>query len=144
MSERTPHASPGDRDLTLILNDLADGRSASASDLLPLVYDQLRRARPAADGSERGDHTLSATALVHEAYLKLVGPRQIPWAGRGHFYAAAAEAMRRILIDHARAPGRARWRETLRLKEIGDVGALASADSDQILAVDAPVTRLEE
>jgi len=81
----------------------ADGDQAAADRLLPLVFDQLRRAAQRQLAGERQDHTLSATALVHEAYLKLAGPRRLAWAGRGHFYAAAAEAMRRILVDHARA-----------------------------------------
>ncbi len=124
------------------MNAAAEGDRAAADALLPLVYDQLRRAAELRLAGERDGHTLSATAMVHEAYLKLVGPRKVPWAGRGHFYAAAAEAMRRILIDHARAR-RARGGGTLRLEDIGDVGALTSADSEQILAVDAAFARLE-
>src|SRR6185436_7702463 len=84
-------------------NAAASGDAAAASQLLPLVYDQLRRAAQLDLAGERTGHTLSATALVHEAYLKLAGPREVSWAGRSHFYAAAAESMRRILIDHARA-----------------------------------------
>jgi len=87
----------------MLMNAAADGDTAAAERLLPLVYDQLRRAAQQRMATERSDHTLSATALVHEAYLKLAGPREVSWAGRGHFYAAAAEAMRRLLIDHARA-----------------------------------------
>lgn len=67
------------------------------------VYDQLRAAAQFAMASERPNHTLAATALVHEAYLKLAGPREVPWRDRAHFYAAAAEAMRQILLDHAKA-----------------------------------------
>jgi RNA polymerase sigma factor (TIGR02999 family) len=132
----------GNPDATLLMNAAAEGDRAAADALLPLVYDQLRRAAELRLAGERDGHTLSATAMVHEAYLKLVGPRKVPWAGRGHFYAAAAEAMRRILIDHARAR-RARGGGTLRLEDIGDVGALTSADSEQILAVDAAFARLE-
>ncbi|MCA9284455.1 MAG: sigma-70 family RNA polymerase sigma factor [Phycisphaerales bacterium] len=124
------------------MNAAAEGDRAAADALLPLVYDQLRRAAELRLAGERDGHTLSATAIVHEAYMKLVGPRRVPWAGRGQFYAAAAEAMRRILIDHARAR-RVRGGGTLRLEDIGDVGALAAADSEQILAVDAAFARLE-
>lgn len=92
-----------DADITRALNDIAQGQAASSEQLLPLVYQQLRALAQQRMAGEREDHTLSATALVHEAYLRLVGPRDVPWAGRGHYYAAAAEAMRRILIDHARA-----------------------------------------
>src|SRR6185436_6219513 len=88
--------------VTILLNE---GKSPAEriEALLPLVYAQLRAAAQEAMNSERAGHTLSATALVHEAYLKLVGPREVPWASRGHCYAAAAEAMRRVLVDHARA-----------------------------------------
>jgi RNA polymerase sigma factor (TIGR02999 family) len=81
----------------------ASGDKAAADRLLPLVYDQLRQAAQLGLAGERVGHTLSATALVHEAYLKLVGPREVPWADRSHFYAAAAQAMRRVLLDHAKA-----------------------------------------
>lgn len=127
------------------MNAAASGDKAAADRLLPLVYEQLRKAAQLEFAGERGGvagHSLSATALVHEAYLKLVGPRQIPWANRGHFYAAAAEAMRRILLDHARARGR-RGGLTRSFTEIGDVAALAVADSNQIVAVDAALARLE-
>lgn len=90
-------------DATILMNAAAQGDNNAADRLLPLVYDQLRRAAQQRMSSEDGDHTLSATALVHEAYFKLAGPRQVPWAGRAHYYAAAAEAMRWILVDHARA-----------------------------------------
>jgi RNA polymerase sigma factor (TIGR02999 family) len=90
-------------DATLLMAAAAEGDQAAANRLLPLVFEQLRRAAQQQLMSERPGHTLSATALVHEAYLKLAGPREVAWAGRGHFYVAAAEAMRRILVDHARA-----------------------------------------
>ena len=85
---------------------LLDERRSPADrerELLPLVYDQLRRTALAYLRRERPDHTLQATALVHEAWLRLVGPREMPWQNRAHFYAAAAQAMRRILVDHARS-----------------------------------------
>jgi hypothetical protein len=84
---------------------LADGRLSDAeraNELLPLVYEQLRQVARHVLAGERPDHTLQPTALVHEAYLRLIGDREVPWTGRAHFYAAAAESMRRILFDHAR------------------------------------------
>ncbi|MBL8900783.1 MAG: RNA polymerase subunit sigma [Planctomycetes bacterium] len=119
----------------------AHGDQVAAEALLPLVYEQLRRAAELDLMRERAGHTLSATALVHEAYLKLVGPREVPWANRGHFYAAAAEAMRRILIDHARARGRRGGRH-LPLDAIGDLPALMEAGAEKILAVDEALQRL--
>ncbi|MEI7658512.1 MAG: ECF-type sigma factor [Phycisphaerae bacterium] len=96
-------APPQPQDATLLMAAAASGDKSAADRLLPLVYDQLRAAAQKHMMGEAQGHTLSATVLVHEAYLKLAGPRAVPWAGRGHFYAAAAESMRRILIDHARA-----------------------------------------
>jgi len=89
-----------------ILLDEAAAASDRIKQLLPLVYNHLRAVAQNQIAGERIGHTLAATALVHEAYLKLVGPREIPWQNRGHFYAAAAEAMRQILLDHAKSRGR--------------------------------------
>ena len=100
----------------------------------------------AAPANGSGTSTRTGTAQVNPAqfYSELRhSPEQIPWAGRGHFYAAAAQAMRRILIDHARSRAARGGDRGLRLEEIGDVGALAAADSEKILAVDAALTRLE-
>lgn len=90
-------------EVTQLLSAIERGDAAAAEQLLPLVYTELRQLAAARMAGERPDHTLEATALVHEAYLRLVGPEKNPlWDSRGHFFAAAAEAMRRILIDHAR------------------------------------------
>ncbi|MDX2035917.1 MAG: ECF-type sigma factor [Isosphaeraceae bacterium] len=90
-------------DVTQLLDALADGDANAGADLLPLVYAELRRLAAVRMGGERPGQTLDATALVHEAYLRLVGHgRSDRWAGRGHFFAAAAEAMRRLLIEAAR------------------------------------------
>src|SRR5213082_265984 len=87
-------------DVTRLLDAAAAGDRQAAADLLPLVYDELRKLAAARMAAEAPGHPLDATALVHEAYLRLVGDQQFD--GRGHFFAAAAEAMRRILVDHAR------------------------------------------
>lgn len=144
---RQPTPVPQD-DATLVLNRAAKGDADAARELLPLVYAQLRAAAARAMAAERRDHTLQPTALVHEAYLKLLGPREKPWAHRAHFYAAAAEAMRQILIDRARARGR-------RKRGGGGVGVkhpldeaptLAESgvdDSHDFIALDAAICRLE-
>jgi RNA polymerase sigma factor (TIGR02999 family) len=134
--------SPEPENATLLILAAAGGDQAAADRLLPLVYEQLRRTAQRDVARERDAPTLSATALVHEAYLKLVGPREVAWASRGHFYAAAAEAMRRILLDHARSRAR-RGGRPLRLAEVPDVAALAAAGSEEILAVDEALGRLE-
>src|SRR5271167_1871164 len=90
-------------EVTRILSDLAQGRAHAAEQLLPLVYEELRKLAAARMAEEAPGNTLNATALVHEAYLRLVGPADAArWENRRHFFAAAAEAMRRILIDNAR------------------------------------------
>lgn len=137
--DTNPH---NNEDATLLLNAAAGGDKLAADRLLPLVYDQLRKAAQRDLIGDRERPSLSATLLVHEAYLKLIGPRQIPWANRAHFYAAAAEAMRRILLDHARKHAR-RGGPARPLTEITDVQALADSDPEHIIALDAALTKLE-
>lgn len=91
-----------DPDVTQILKAASAGDSSAADALLPLVYDELRRAAGHLMRAERSDHTLEPTALVHEAYLKLVDQTRVEWQNRAHFFAVAAQAIRRILVDHAR------------------------------------------
>ncbi len=125
----------------------AAGDASAVERLLPLLYDELRRAAQWSLDNERAGHTLSATALVHEAYLKLAGPREAAWTGRGHFYAAATEAMRRILVDHARVRQRVKRgggavrREPV--ADIADVEDLAQRDPEGILRFDEVFRRLE-
>src|SRR6516162_10719418 len=109
-------------EVTHILNAIEQGDPHAAAQLLPLVYDELRRLAARRIAGEGPGHTLQPTALVHEAYLKLVGadPQQ-PWNGRVHFFAAAAEAMRRILIDHARRKHRARRGGGRKRVELGEM-----------------------
>ncbi len=135
-------------DATILLNAVGQGGSDAANQLLPLVYDQLRQAAQRQLVSERAGHTLSATALVHEAYMKLVGPREVPWANRGHFYVAAAEAMRRILLDHAKARGRDKRggqdgvpRPQVDFASVAELAA--SGDGEEIVSFDEALRRLE-
>src|SRR5262245_25864227 len=93
-------------DVTQILSQIESGDPSAADQLLPLVYDELRRLAAARLANEKPGQTLQATALVHEAYVRLVNIEQAQhWNGRGHFFAAAAEAMRRILVENARRKG---------------------------------------
>jgi RNA polymerase sigma factor (TIGR02999 family) len=129
-------------EVTRLLDAAAAGNIQAAAELLPAVYGELRVLAAARLADERQGHTLQPTALVHEAYLRLVGgnPEQ-PWVGRGHFFAAAAEAMRRILIDHARKKG-ARKRAGQRLDI--DPEQFAAADRpDDLLALDEALDQLE-
>jgi len=115
-------------DVTMLLADAAGGKPHAARELLPMVYRSLRDLAERQMRQERSSHTLQATALVHEAYMRLVGDRDIGWASRAHFYAAAAEAMRRILIEHARRAGAKKRGGGLK-REIASVADLASEES---------------
>ena len=131
-------------EVTRLLVDAEHGKPDAAEALLPLVYSELRKLAASRMKAERTDHTLQATALVHEAYMRLVGDPDLQWANRAHFFSAAAEAMRRILIDHARANlGPRRGGE--RTKAPLDVVDLAAeGDPEQILALDEAISRLEQ
>ena len=91
------------QEITVLLNEISDGNERAVDKLLPLVYGELRKLAQWQLKGERADHTLNATAIVHEAYIKLVDQRQVTWQNRAHFMAIAAQAMRRILIDYARS-----------------------------------------
>jgi len=111
-------------DVTRILSQIESGDPQAAAKLLPLVYDDLRKLAARKMAQEKPGQTLQATALVHEAYLDLVGDQH--FQGRGHFFAAAAEAMRRILVERARQRGRLkRGGDRLRLELLDQAGAIA-------------------
>ncbi len=133
---------------TLLLQRAAGGDVQAVADLLPLVYGQLRAIAQERMAQERAGHTLQATALVHEAYLRLVGGGGTHWAGMGHFYSAAAEAMRRILIEHARARGRMKRGgdadgAPARRLPLSVVDLAAELNSDAIVSLDEAVRRME-
>lgn len=129
--------------VTRLLAEIPD-RGEAASELMPLVYEQLHAIARQRMREERAAHTLQATALVHEAYMRLVGDAEISWQSRGHFFRMAAEAMRRILIDHARkrkAQKRGGGKSGLPISVVD----LASVDDpDRVLALDEALTTLEE
>src|SRR6476620_10083455 len=113
-------------DVTRILSQIEQGDPQAAEKLLPLVYDELRRLAAAKLAHEKPEQTLQATALVHEAYVRLIGVINADsWSNRGHFFAAAAEAMRRILVESARRKGRVRHGGGLRRVDILEVDAPA-------------------
>ena len=137
--------TPGDREqpaLTRLLQDVSDGRVESGA-LLPLVYEQLRALAQRHMQGERAEHTLQATALVHEAYLRLTGDEEIAWENRAHFFGAAARAMQRILVEHARARGREKRQGDRQRQPLSVVDLAVEADLDQVLAVQAAVEKLE-
>lgn len=130
-------------EVSLILSDIADGKPHSAGTLLPLVYDELRRLANARMAEESPGNTLNATALVHEAYLRLVEPADASrWQNRAHFFAAAAEAMRRILVDAARKKQTHKHGGQHQRIELPDVADQPDATSEDLLTLDAALTRL--
>ncbi len=130
--------------VTRILHRAGAGDRAAVDELLPLVYDQLRRDAQNRMAGERADHTLGATALVHEAYLRLVGDRRLPWLNRAHFYAAAAEAMRRILVERARRRGRIKHGGGRQRIPLDDVAAEADEKILDFMVLDEALCRMEK
>jgi RNA polymerase sigma factor (TIGR02999 family) len=130
-------------DLTLLLSQIESGDSVAAEQLLPLVYGELRKLASIRLAQERPGQTLQATALVHEAYLRLIGPSQKGFDGRGHFFASAAEAMRRILVEKSRQRGRIKRGGDWKRIELDQVDMAVEVSGDEILAVDEALTRLE-
>jgi len=131
-------------EVTRILSAMESGEPQEAERLLPLVYDELRRLAAQRLGQEKPGQTLQATALVHEAYVRLVDTEAIRrWDSRGHFFAAAAEAMRRILVERARRRGRARHGGGLRRLDLFAIEVAESPRDDaQILLLDEALDRL--
>jgi len=130
--------------VTRLLREVSDGESGASDRLLACVYDHLHQLARARMAGERPGHTLQTTALVHEAYLKLLGPQDIAWNDRGHFFHAAAEAMRRILVDHARQRGALKRGKGFQRLPLSLVDLAQQDDPEEILALDAAFLRLQE
>jgi RNA polymerase sigma factor (TIGR02999 family) len=132
-------------DVTQLLDAAAAGDRRAAGDLLPIVYAELRKLAAARMAAESPDHTLQPTALVHEAYLRLVGPADgLRWDNRGHFFAAAAEAMRRILVEAARRRRRLKRGGGLVRDDLDGVLTTAPEPDEDLLALDEALARLAE
>src|SRR5262249_25114425 len=132
-------------DVTRILSAIEQGDPHAADRLLPLVYDELRRLAAQKLAQEKPGQTLEATALVHEAYLRLVGANSTqPWDSRGHFFAAAAEAMGRILTNRARDKGRYKHGDDWRRLDLDHLAVADEATEEETLAVNEALERLEQ
>jgi RNA polymerase sigma factor (TIGR02999 family) len=129
-------------DITLMLQAVARGEPQASSDLLPLVYDELRQLAGARMAREATGHTLQATALVHEAWLRLVGEGDRNWENRAHFFGAAAEAMRRILIENARRKSRLKRGGDRERVDIAEIELADTTADDKILLIDEALERL--
>ena len=133
-----------DTDVTRLLAALSDGEPHAMDRLLPVIYDELKSLAASQLRRERGEHTLGATALVHEAFLKLVDQRQVDWRGRSHFFGIAAQAMRRILVDHARRRSAHKRSRDQQVTLDNAAPIAADSDSDEILAVHEALDRLAQ
>jgi RNA polymerase sigma factor (TIGR02999 family) len=132
-------------DVTQILSQIEDGDGEAAEQLLPLVYDELRKLAAAKMAQEKPGQTLQATALVHEAYLRLVDVEKAQrWNSRGHFFNAAAEAMRRILVENARRKGRKKHGGEFRRADLDDGDFVTTMPPDQFLELNEEIDQLSQ
>ena len=138
----TPKASDSAESLTGMLQAWAKGDLEARDRLLPIVYGELRKQAARQLRSERAGHTLQPTALVHEVYLRLAQPRRVPWESRAEFFAAAAQAMRRILVDHARKRAAAKRAGNWTRVELPADVAIAGKNEVDLLALDDALDRL--
>jgi len=132
--------TPGD--VTRILAAVKDGRAGAHADLARLVYDELHAIARGLMRYERADHTLQATALVHEAFMRLFAGAEQDWEGRRHFFAVAATAMRRVLVDHARARAAEKRGGQRRRVELDEPAVMVDDNLEQVLAIDQALVRL--
>ena len=131
-------------EVTLILNAVQSGNTQAAEELLPLLYRELRQIAGYKMAGESAGHTLQPTALVHEAWLRLVGGDQKAWPSRAYFFAAAAEAMRRILVEHARRKQSLKRGGEFIREELTDSALILSAPPDELLAVNDALEKLSQ
>ena len=133
---------PSASEVTELLHQWSNGSTQALDQLLPRIYSELQRLASSYLRRERHDHTLQPTALVHEAFLKLVDQRAVRWQNRAHFFGIAAQAMRRILVDHARAHAAAKRGDGERAVPLDEAIFLTAAPNVDVLALDEVLTRL--
>ena len=138
MKERPAH------DVTVLLNRVSAGDNSAPGKLLELVYEDLRHLAGAYMQAERGDHTLQATALVHEAYLRLVDWENVSWENRAQFFAVAAQVMRRVLVDHARGKNAAKREGSQQKLTLDDAVSFANEKEFDVLALEEALLSLEK
>ena len=137
-----PETPAAASEITLVLQSLRAGESGAAADLLPLVYDELRRLAAQRMAQESASQTLQATALLHEAWLRLVGDGDRTWQNRAHFFGAAAEAMRRILVENARRKARLKRGGDLVRLNVADLELAATTPDEKVLLMDEALGKL--
>ena len=137
-------STPSTREITQLLVDWSKGDRAAVEKLMPLVHDELRRLARRYMARERRDHTLQTSALVNEAYLRLVGWENARWENRAHFFGMSAQLMRRILVDHARARGYAKRGGGAAEATLGEAADVAAGRTADLVALDDALKALEE
>ncbi len=135
-------SKPGSEDITAILKKVENGDDSAVNRLMPLVYDELRALAESYLKRERPDHTLQATALVHEAYVRLINQREVDWKNRTHFFAVAAQAIRRILVDHARYHQRSKRGGNRQRVELDEGAIISEAEKLDFVALDEALNKL--
>jgi len=135
---------PSHGEVTRLLAELSRGNRSAESELIPLVYDELRRIAARFMKQERPDHTLQATAVVHEAYLKLVKQQNVNWQSKAHFLAVAASVMRRVLLDYARSHGREKRGGAHADLPLDEALVFCRQRSDELIELDQALSRLAE
>ena len=135
-------ANPPFSDVTQLLNRLSSGDQNALSELIPVVYDELHRLAAFHLQRERPEHTLQTTALVNEAYVRLVDQKEVQWKNRGHFFAVAAQAMRRVLVDYARRHQALKRGSSLPKISLDEAIAISHEDMHHVLLLDELLTRL--
>jgi RNA polymerase sigma factor (TIGR02999 family) len=134
--------NPSPTDVTLLLKQLSNGNQEALAPLVPVVYDELRRLAAYYLRRERSDHTLQATALVHEAYLLLVDQRRVDWKNRSHFFGVAAQLMRRVLLMHAREHQAAKRGGGAQKLSLDETAIFSPAQAEELVVLDELLTRL--
>jgi RNA polymerase sigma-70 factor, ECF subfamily len=132
------------KDVTVLLKEMSEGSVGAPDKLLELVYDDLRKLAAAYLQKERPDHTLQATALVHEAYIRLVDWENVTWQNRAHFFAVAAQVMRRVLVDHARAKRASKRDGLLNKIELDDAVSFSDEKEFDLIALEEALMSLEK
>ena len=132
------------QEVTALLKEWAAGDPAALERLMPLVYEELRRLAASQLRAERRNHTLQPTALVHEAYMRLIGQRSVSWANRAHFFGIASRMMRRILVDHARRRRRDKRSPGTVYLDLGNSETVVADRTPELLALDDALTQLEK
>lgn len=143
--QRKFHNWMGEKPITQILSELKRGETAALDELLPLVYGELRRLAKSYLRNERSDHTLQPTALVHEAYIRLVGQKSIEWENRAHFFGVSARLMREILIEYARAKNRQKRGGAFKtIIALNDAVSFSNETQLDVVAIDEALSKLEK